>query len=125
MRLLLEMCAPLWAGQLYIRTGKALSDSLERVQKNFCKLLYPNLDYITALQKVQIQRVSDRRLKLTKNFGIKMAKNPKFEHLFPKIAETNTRSKRVFLEPKWQSNRMGYSFFPFAIRLMNEEIKLP
>ena len=102
-----------------------MSDSLERVQKNFCKLLFPNEGYLDALRILDVQKLSDRRLRLTKKFGLKMSKNPKFEYLFPKATQMNTRSKRIFLEPKWRSNRLGFSFIPFAIRLINEEIKVP
>ena len=49
-RPILEMCAPLWTGALFLRTGKLLSESLERVQKAFCKILLPQKDYFAALE---------------------------------------------------------------------------
>ena len=123
MRPILEMCVPLFAGALYIKTGKSLSDSLERVQRNFCKILFPNKDYLSSLEELEIQRISERRLKLTRKFGSKMAENPKFAYIFPKISNNNTRSRRKFVEPKWKSNRYGFSTIPFCIRLLNGEIK--
>ena len=84
------MCAPLFAGALHIKTGKSLSESLERVQRNFCKILFPNKDYLSSLNELDLLKISERRLKLTKKFGHKMASNPKFAYLFPKVPKSNT-----------------------------------
>ena len=123
-RPILEMCAPLFAGALHIKTGKSLSESLERVQRNFCKILLPNKDYLSSLNELDLSKISERRLKLTKKFGYKMASNPKCAYLFPKVPKSSTRSTRKFLEPKWKSNHYSFSTIPFCIRLLNGEIKI-
>ena len=94
-RPMLEFCAPLWTGALTLRTGKSLSESLERVQRNFCKLLFPHLDYCNSLRTLNMRKLDERRLILTKRFGTKMAENPKFSYLFPKFNGRNTRSTGI------------------------------
>ena len=104
-RPILEMCAPLWSGALHLRSGKSLSESLERIQRNFCKLVFPNQDYLSSLASLNLQNLATRRLVLTKRFGTKMAANCKFAYLFPRKTKLhNTRSKKVFQEPNWKSN---------------------
>ena len=117
----LFLCAPLWAGALSARGGKTLSNSLERVQRNFCRLIHPNLSYTQAIASLHIQKISERVVMLTKKFAVKMAENPKFSYMFPKFSGKNTRSMRLYHEPKWKSLRYGYSTIPFCIRLLNGE----
>ena len=121
-RPMIEFCAPLWAGALYHQSGKALSESLERIQRSFCKLLFPTRDYESSIESLKLQKISERRLILTKRFGSKMAENPKFSYLFPKVTGKSSRSKRIYHEPKWKCTRYGFSTIPFCIRLLNNEI---
>jgi hypothetical protein len=46
---------------------KFQSKKLERDQKRFLKLLFPSVDYDTALQKANLDRLDCRRENLTKN----------------------------------------------------------
>ena len=123
-RPMLEFCSPLWAGALHHKTGKSLSDSLERIQMNFCKIATPKHDYLTSLNILKLQKISERRLFLAKRFGLKMSKNPKFSHLFPKFSGRDLRSNRKYHEPNWKCVRYGQSTIPFCIRLMNDEIQV-
>ena len=123
---MLEMCAPLWTGALTQKRTQFLAEALERVQQNFCKILFPFKSYSFAKRELQIQDLSERRILLSKRCATKMEKNPKFSHLFPKIKHTKrTRSGKIYQEPKWKSNRYGFSSIPFFIRILNGEIPNP
>ena len=118
----LEMCAPLWAGALTQKQTKFLVNSLERVQHNFCKIVYPLKSYETSRELLELQTLQERRIKLSKKCASKMSKNSKFTYLFPKVQNSKTRSKKQYREPKWKSIRYGFSSIPFFIRLLNGEI---
>ena len=116
----LEMCAPLWTGAL-TRT-KFLSDALERVQRSFCKMLFPYKSYDWSTQFLKLEKLSERRIFLAKRTAEKMIENPKYSHMFPQIEQNvSTRSCRKYREPKWKSLRYGFSALPFMIRLVNRE----
>ena len=76
-RPILEMCAPLWTGALFLRTGKSLSESLECVQKAFCKILLPDKDYASAIQIFDFQINVRQVPKIDQNFWGKNVKEPK------------------------------------------------
>lgn len=115
----MENCAPLWAGAL--EKSKKYSEVLERVQRSACRILIPNVDSKLARKQLQISTLRDRRLSLTRKCAAKMAENPRFSHLFPLKEGPRTRRKGKYNEPTWKSNRYGFSFVPFSIRLLNGE----
>ena len=119
-RPMLEYCAPLWTGAL--TQNKGLSQALERVQINFCKLVSPGHDYSASLHYLQLKKLSERRIDLSRKTALKMSQNPKFSHLFKtNNAKYKTRNCKQFIEPKWKSKRYGFSAIPFFIRLLNDE----
>ena len=118
-RPILEMCAPLWTGAL--TKNQFLTDSLERVQKSFCKILFPYESYQCSLENLKLQNLHERRVSLAKKTAIKMSKNDKFKGFFQKVNKINTRSNRIFKEPKWRTLRYGFSAIPFFVRLLNGE----
>jgi hypothetical protein len=62
-RSVLEYACPVWHPGL----TKSQSKKFERVQKRFMKLLFPSVDYETALHKANLDRLDCRRENLTKN----------------------------------------------------------
>ena len=72
-RSLLEQSAVVWHSSL----TKENSDDLERVQKSAVKVILNNQykDYESALERLEIQKLKDRRELLCKNFANKCIKN--------------------------------------------------
>ena len=122
-RPILEFCAPLWAGALTLNRSSFLSNALERIQQNCLKIISPSQTYFSCLESLRVQSLSDRRTILTKKHAEKMSKNERYSYLFQKCKPNQTRSKRVFLEPRWKTNRYGFSSIPHFIRILNGEEK--
>ena len=61
------------------------SDDLERVQKCACKIILKGdyTDYNSAIARLNIQTLSERRKTLAKKFAVKCTKSEKFKNLFP------------------------------------------
>ena len=106
-RPILEMCAPLWTGALMQNNAKHLSESLERIQRNFCRILFPSKTYDFAKNALGLQSLTERRVILSKHCASKMAKNNKFSHLFKtqiqqklevKIFTLNQNGKLIAME---------------------------
>ena len=102
-------------------TIRCLSDTLEQAQRSFCKILFPMKSYEWSLENLNLKALHEQMIMLSKRTAVKMSKNDKFKSLFPKVNQINTRSRRVYKEPKWKSIRYGSSAIPFFIRLLNGE----
>ena len=98
-RPILEMCAPLWSGALTQTKTKFLSESLERVQRSFCKILFPMKSYEWSLSNLKLKTLHERRIMLSKRTATKMSKNEKFKNFFQPVNKVNTRSSRLYREP--------------------------
>ena len=118
-RQIFEMCAPLWTGALV--KVQYLSDNLERVQRSFCKLLYPTESYEYSRALLNLKTLRERRIDLSRRTAVKMSQNPKYSYLFTKVDKMSTRSGDKFRDPKWKSLWYGYSAIPFLTRLVNGE----
>ena len=118
-RSILEQCAPLWAGNLSKKSSKALS----RVEKNALRIIFPTKSYEESTKCLNLVRLDERRINLTKTFAQKMAKNPRFEHLFKKRTGSKTRSDCKFVIPKTRRNRHKFSPLPVFCKLLNGQTK--
>ena len=94
-RSILEYCAPLWAGNLSVKSVRALS----RVEKNALKVILPNQSYEQAISSLKIQNLSERRLILTTKCAQKMADHEKFKGYFKEKLSCNTRIKSLYIVP--------------------------
>ena len=91
-RSILEFSVPVWNSNI---TKQEICD-IERVQKCFLHIVlgegYDN--YQAALEKMNMETLENRRLKLCETFAKKSAGNPKFKHLF-KIGGPTARSNKT------------------------------
>ena len=91
-RSLLEQSCVLWHASLTNEDR----DNIERVQKNALRTILKQsyISYENALDKLNLESLEERRIKLSLNFAKKCEKNPRFEDLFKKknkIHEMNLR----------------------------------
>ena len=120
-RPILEMCSPLWAGALTQHRTKYLADALERVQRNFCKILFPTRSYDWSKSHLQLISLKEHRTILALKTAKKMSENPKYSSYFPRVNRTmQTRSKQTYREEKWNTVRFGFSALPYFRKLLNE-----
>ena len=112
----LEFCAPLWSGNLSSKNCK----DLERVQDVALKIILGRQyqSYESALELLEEEPLSERRVTLCKKIGKKFASSPNYEHLFPKGITTRTRT--TYLEPEFRTKRFGKSAIPHIIRTLNQ-----
>ena len=114
-RSILEYCAPLWAGNLSVKSIKALT----RVEKNALKIIFPSLSYEEAVLSLNIQNLSQRRLTLTKKCAQKMAESKRFENCFVKKSGSVTRSNSQYVIPQTKRNRSKYAPYSVFSKLLN------
>ena len=120
-RSLLEQSATVWHSSLSDENTK----DLERVQKSALKIILDDKyqGYKKALQKLEIESLSDRREKLCLNFAIKAAKNPKSKHMFPlnnKTHSMETRETEKFKVQHALTDRLKDSSVIFMQNLLNK-----
>ena len=106
----------------YSEEGKK---DLERVKKSAQKIILDDKyqGYKKALQKLEIESLSDRREKLCLNFAIKAAKNPKSKHMFPlnnKTHSMETRETEKFKVQHALTDRLKDSSVIFMQNLLNK-----
>ena len=95
-RVILEGSCQVWHGSL---TKKNRRD-LERCQKLAMKIILPTHSYKSALQKLDLETLEQRREKLTSRFSNLAKNHDKLKSLFRlnmKSHTMNTRNKRTFL----------------------------
>ena len=76
-------------------------------------------NYTNALEILEQETLSARRLKLCEHFAIKCVNNPKHADLFPMHTGPKTRHTKTYIEPKCNTTRYYKSAVPFLTRLLN------
>jgi hypothetical protein len=113
-RSVLEYACPVWHPGL----TKSQSKKLERVQKRFLKLLFPSVDYETALQKANLDRLDCRRENLTKNTFQELKQEGHILHtLLPAERQSlkKLRHQYPYSIPVVKKTRFGRDIIPFCI----------
>ena len=107
--------------------SKEQSRQIEIVQKKaFAVILgrqYEN--YELALEKLQLDRLDDRRTELCYKFALKCTLSAKHSGMFPRVPahSINLRNPKTFNEPKCKTSRYYNSPVPFLSRLLNARSK--
>ena len=121
-RSILEQSCVVWHSSL---TEENAQD-LERVQKAAVKIMLREKyqDYETALIKVDLDKLSERRNNLCLKFAKKCLENEKTESLFPlnkNLHNMNTRSLEKFQVNFANTDRLKNSAIPYMQRLLNND----
>ena len=98
---------------------KSQSDDIERVQKRCLKIIFPDLTYSDALKGANIERLSDRRLKIVRSLfdEIKRPGHVLYDLLTPRTTHLhNTRDSYLFKLPAARTQRFLNSFILFCVR---------
>ena len=120
-RSLLEFGAVVWHSMLTDQNSKAI----ERVQKTaLAVILGPcYVSYENALAQTDLERLDERRAKLSLSFARKAAKHPQHSSWFKmqqENAHMNTRSiKPSFIPAKARTQRLLKSPIPYLTHLLN------
>ena len=120
-RSILEIGVPLWDGA--VSNNKMLSTKLERVQRQFLRILRPNVDPESSRKDLNLLSLRQRRFNIVKKFSKLMIESPKFSYLFPRNQRSSSRNFGKLLHPKWNSLRYKNSSIPYFIRIQNGEIE--
>ena len=113
-RSLLEYCAPLWHGGL---TAESISD-IERIQKRFLKIVFPDFTYEAALLSSNLEVLSARRQFLCKKFFINIQHDENFKKFFTTQDthhETRLNALQHFKLPLCRTNRFKNSCIPYCL----------
>ena len=128
-RCVLELAVAVWTPGL----TKAESTQIERVQKCALHVIlggnYGNYDHST--QALEVEKLSERRLKLSLNFARRCEKNPKYSNWFhpfeaPPPPTVNTRNDNHVIIPTkytpvpFRTERYEDSPLPFLTDLLNK-----
>ena len=99
-------------------------NNLERVQKCACKIILKGkyTDYDSALKRLNIQTLSERRKILAKRFAVKCTKSEKFRSLFPlnNKQHMNLRRSEKYSVKFSRTLRLCKSSIPAMQRLLNQ-----
>ena len=114
-RSVLEYACPVWHSGL----TTSQSNDIERVQKRCLRLIYPDLSYRESLIISDLERLSDRRERLTRQLFEEMKSAAHILHsLLPlrHIPSNNIRNVYPYSLPKSRTSRYNYCFIPYCIR---------
>ena len=119
-RSVLEQSAIIWSSSL----SQENREDLERTQKSFAKLVlkqeYDN--YETALLKLNLQTLEQRRKELCLNFAKDSIKNDTLSDLFPTNQyKKETRNKEKYRVTHANTDRLRNSSIIYMQNLLNEE----
>ena len=120
-RSILEIGVPLWDGA--VSNNKMLANKLERVQRQFLRILSPNVDPESIRKDMKLLSLRQRRFDIVKRFSKGMIENPKFSYLFPRNQRRASRNFGKLMHPKWNSLRYRNSSIPYFIRIQNGGIE--
>ena len=114
-----EIAAPVWSGAL----TKGNSAQLERLQRQATKVMCGGapLDYTQRLERLSLENLDQRRLKITKKFATKMASDKRFSELFPGKEGPSTRNNQIYTEPFCKTRRYSTNPIVTFIKLLNQE----
>lgn len=113
-RSVLEHACPVWHPGL---TNKQ-SYKLESIQKRILRMVFPTLEYSTALTQAQLERLDSRREKFTKEL-FEQIKHP--DHVLHKLLPPEKiqlpclRSQYKYEIPIVKKTRFGRDFIPYCI----------
>ena len=119
-RSVLEQSAELWSSSI----TQENKEDLERTQKSFAKLVLKNeyTDYETALLKLNLQTLEQRRKELCLNYAKKSIKNETLSDLFPlNENKKETRNKEKYVVTHANTDRLRNSSIIYMQNLLNEE----
>ena len=91
---------------------------MERVQRVACKIILKDkyTDYISALEKLKLQNLSDRRQILAKRFALKCVDSDRFSDMFP-----INPNREKYLVKFAKSGRLQNSSVPAMQKLLNRQ----
>ena len=120
-RSILEQSAVIWHSNLTLDN----QIDIERVQKNACRIILGEkyTEYESALIKLQMDNLVERRDNLSLRFAINCTKNDKTKHLFPrrnKLHQFKTRNEKKYEELKARTGRLKKSTVPYLQKLLNK-----
>ena len=119
-RSVLEYNSSVWFSSI---TEKENND-LERVQKCACRIILKEeyTDYSSALTRLNIQTLSERRKTLAKNFAKKCTKSEQFRNMFPlnNKQHVNLRNPEKYMVNFSRTLRLCKSSIPAMQRLLNQ-----
>ena len=110
-RSVLEFGVPVWNSNL---TTQEAHD-IERVQKCFLRMIFENLTYEDALDKMKMETLELRRTKLCTNFAQKAANHEKHSHWFKTAPDGSS-----YQEPYSKKKLFRTSPIPYLTRLLND-----
>ena len=119
-RSVLEYNSTVWFSSITIEER----EDLERVQRVACKIIMKDdyTDYHTALEKLKLQNLSDRRQILAKRFALKCVDSDRFCDMFPLNPNNNeSRNKEKYLVKFAKSGRLQKSSIPAMQKLLNRQ----
>ena len=119
-RCMVEYCCVVWHSSITVEEGS----SIERVQKTALRIILREnyTDYSSALQLTGLDRLHDRRTKLSLTFAKKCLKNNKNEDLFPlNVKSVNTRQHEKYFVTPARTERLAKSAVPYLQRLLNNQ----
>ena len=97
-------------------------ENIERVQRVACKIILKDdyINYKDALDRLNIQNLSDRRQMLACRFANKCVKSDRFKGLFP---VNDNRSADKYVVKFAHTDRLKDSSIPAMQRILNKEVK--
>ena len=119
-RSVLEYNSTVWFSSITIEER----EDLERVQRVACKVILKDdyTDYNSALQKLNLQNLSDRRQILAKRFALKCVDSDRFRDMFPiNLNNTDSRNKEKYVVKFAKSGRLQKSSVPAMQKLLNRQ----
>ena len=120
-RSIIEYAAPVF----HYALPRYLSDDLERIQKRaLFIILGPGISYRDGLEITKLCPLSDRRQALCQKLFMSIMNDPnhKLYNLLPTFnvnARYSLRHKRLFIEPRYSTNRFRNSFIPASVHQFN------
>ena len=120
-RTALEYAAPVWHSSLTV----AQDNQIERIQKRCLRIILGRdyADYPSAMLRLGIQSLSDRRKELTLRFARSLLRSPDHRNLLPptmrEVHGRETRHGHRLLVPRGKA-RYQKSALPYMVRLLNQ-----
>ena len=121
-RSILEYNSNVWYSSI---TNEERED-IERVQRVACKIILKDeyQSYNEALEKLNLQNLSDRRQMLARRFAEKCLNSDRFKDLFPLNDNTiDVRNDEKFFVKFAHTDRLRDSSIPAMQRLLNKKVK--
>ena len=120
----LEYASTVWHSSLTVSNR----NDLERIQKSAMKVIFKNdyQSYEKSLKILKMEKLQDRRERLSLSFAKKCLKHEKFSNMFPKNLSDATmkiRNREKYFVNQARTERFKNSSIPFLQRKLNESAK--